>query len=153
MLARISTDAALESFLFLFFFLLGFWPVIILLAECLLQPTQWLIFRRGLLTSINAGQQYAHHPFQKFRVFPEDMECLIEQLVLVVPVDEHRVQRPVKIRPALNTYRHNGIGRVDDFARPDWQTGGAKHPPEMHDIWCELVVIQPVQQLHTRSVV
>ena len=60
------------------------------------------------------------------------MECLIEQLVLVVPVDEHRVQRPVKIRPALNTYRHNGIGRVDDFARPDWQTGGAKGCAHAH---------------------
>jgi len=62
------------------------------------------------------------------------MKCLIEQIMLVAPVDEDRVQRPVKIRPVGNPDFPHRQYRIENFPRAKRQSRTAQHPTEMHDV-------------------
>ena len=62
------------------------------------------------------------------------MERLVEDQPLIRPIDEDRVQCPVKI-PAIGYPDGRDRGnRVDDLARPDRQPGRAQSAREMHQI-------------------
>ena len=62
------------------------------------------------------------------------MERLVEHFVLVAPVNEHRVQRPVKIRSVADADRTNGVNPIEDLAGSDRQPSYAQNAPKMHDV-------------------
>ena len=88
----------------------------------------WSVSRLGL------RQQQRHHPLGHLRVAPEHAEGLVEQLALVVPVHEHRVQGPVEIRLAGEADRLHGADGFEHAARADRQAGRAQDAREVHDV-------------------
>ncbi len=66
------------------------------------------------------------------------MEGLIEELLLVAPVDEDGVERPVEVVAALDADGLDRLDRGEDLARADGKAGAAQRAREMHQIGDEL---------------
>jgi hypothetical protein len=65
------------------------------------------------------GQRQAHHAPKDLWVAPEHVEGLVEELPLVAPVDQDRVQRPVEIVAPGQPDRPHRLDRRQDLAGPD----------------------------------
>ena len=79
-------------------------------------------------------KQQLHELFEHLRLLPEDMEGLVEQFLLVAPLHEDGMQRPIEIFARPQGARHGGIERIDHMARTDRQAGLAQHARKMHDV-------------------
>ena len=93
-----------------------------------------LLLRLRRLLALQRRQEQMHHPLEQLRVAPEDVEALVEQLALVAPVHEHRVQRPVEILPALEAYGLDRTQRLQHPPRPDRQPRRAQGAGEVHHV-------------------
>ena len=78
------------------------------------------------------------------------MKSLIEDFMLVAPVDEDRMQRPVKIAAAGYADDENGLHRIENFPRTHRQAGGAQDAAEMHDVGYKFTALELVQQREAR---
>ena len=65
---------------------------------------------------------------------PEEPERLVEEVVLIAPLDEHRVERPVEIAAADGVDRLDGAHRLDGLAGPRRQAGATQAAHEVHDV-------------------
>ncbi len=92
------------------------------------------LFAGRRLAPLELRQQQLHHLLEQVGLAPEDVKGLVEQLALVAPVDEHRVQRPVEVDAAADPDRLDRPDRVQNLARPDRQPGRPQHAREMHDV-------------------
>ena len=79
-----------------------------------------------------------HELFQHFRLFPEYMESLVKQLLVLAPLHQNCMQRPIEIFPGSKRAAQGGINCVQNRSRPHGQSGLAQHPAKMHDILGEL---------------
>ena len=75
-----------------------------------------------------------HHPLEQLRIAPEDVEALVEQLALVAPVHEHRMQGPVEILAAREPHRLDRPQRLDHPPRADRQPRRAQGAGEVHHV-------------------
>ena len=78
------------------------------------------------------------------------MKGLVENFVLISPIDEDRMERPVKIAAAGNTDGKNGLYRIQDFARAHRQAGGAQDASKMHDVGNEFAALELVEKRKAR---
>ena len=92
-----------------------------------------------------------HHPLEQLRVAPEDVEALVEQLALVAPVHEHRVQRPVEILAAPEAHRLDRPQRLQHPPRPDRQPGRAQGAGEVHHVAGEAARPAAVVSMRAKS--
>ena len=65
---------------------------------------------------------------------PEQPKGLVEEVVLIAPLDEHGVERPVEIAAPDGVDRLDGAHRLDGLAGPRRQAGAAQAPHEVHDV-------------------
>ncbi len=80
----------------------------------------------GAARRCRSGQQQLHRLLEQIGLAPEDVEGLVEQLALVAPVDEHRVQGPVEVGAAAEPDRLDRADRIEHLARADRHAGGAQ---------------------------
>ena len=120
-------------------------------VEGVLQPPHRLLLRERRISGVDLWQEDAHHPLKESGVLPENMKCLIEELVLVLTVHENSVQGPVEIAAVADPDGHHRVGRVDDLAGADRHARGAQNAPEMHDVWSEPVALELVEKLEARQ--
>src|SRR5438552_15813881 len=78
----------------------------------------------GLLGLLISGprdllEHQLHQLFQHLRFLPEDMESLIEDLLVLAPLYEDGMQRPVEILARSERAGLRRIERVDHLAGPD----------------------------------
>src|ERR1700682_889102 len=69
------------------------------------------------------------------RVAPEKLERLVEQDLLFVTLDKHRLQRGTKVFPLVDTDGLDCFQRSDHLRRSDRQPRLAQHPHKMKDIF------------------
>ena len=67
----------------------------------------------------------------------EHAEGLVEQNRVLVPLHEHRVQRPVEIVAVADARDAHRFERVEHRARPDRHAGGAQRAREVEDVFGE----------------
>ena len=87
--------------------------------------------------AVDTRQQQLQHAFEHARIAPEQLEGLIEQRLLLVALDQDRLQRRAKIFAILDADGVDRVERRDHLRRPDRQPGGAQHAREMHDVFRE----------------
>ena len=84
-----------------------------------LQAAAELLALSGLGRHADLRQQHLHHLFEQPRIAPIDVERLVEDLALVAPVHEHRVQRPVEVVALAEARRLDRLDGAQHLARPD----------------------------------
>ena len=88
---------------------------------------------------LGLGQPVARHDRPLNRALqadlaPEQVKRLVEDVVLIAPLDEDGVERPVEVAAAGGIDRLDGAHRRDGLARPRRQAGAAQAPHEVHDV-------------------
>ena len=71
----------------------------------------------------------------------EHPERLIVQHRMLVPLHEHRVQRPVEILARADTRGRHGVERIEHRARPDRNAGRAQRAREIDDVLREAAAL------------
>ena len=66
-------------------------------------------------------QQHLHHLLEQPRIAPIDVERLVEDLALVAPVHEHRMECPVEVVALVQACRFDRLDGAQYLARPDPQ--------------------------------
>ena len=89
---------------------------------------------RGRNAAVYFRQQQLQHALEQLRVAPEKVERLIEQYLLLVTLDQHRLERGAKVFPVVDTDRLDRFQRRDHFGRADRQPCLAQYPREMKDV-------------------
>ena len=89
-------------------------------------------FRRG-------RQRFRQHRrnqlFDIAALAEENPERLIEQHRMLVPLHEHRMQRPVEIVARADARDAHRLERIEHRARPDRHAGGAQRAREIEDVF------------------
>ncbi len=71
----------------------------------------------------------------------EDAERLVEQQRVLVPLHEHRVQRPVEVLAGADAGRFDRRERIEHRARPDRNAGRAQRAGEIDDVLGEAAAL------------
>ena len=81
------------------------------------------------------GSHHRHELIDVAAAAEENAESLIEQDRMLVPLHEHRVQRPVKILTGADAGSLNGFERIEHRARPDRNARRAQRAGEVEDVF------------------
>ena len=74
------------------------------------------------------------------RIAPEDMKNLIENFSLIMPIDQYRMQSPVKIRSIRHPDRLHSIDGIQHFTWPYRHTGSPQGTCKCQQISDELAI-------------
>ena len=85
-------------------------------------------------------QHHRHQLVEIAALAEEDAERLIEQHRMLVPLHEHRVQRPVEILARADAGGLHRLERIEHRAGPDRNAGGAQRAREIDDVLGEPAV-------------
>ncbi len=92
-----------------------------------------------------------HHALEQPGIAPEELEGLIEQRLMFVTLDQHRLQRRAEILAVLDADRLHRFQRGDDFGGSDRKTGGAQDARKMQDVFREAARARACNARHEPS--
>ena len=75
-----------------------------------------------------------HQLLEHLRLLPEDMECLVENLLVLASLDEDSMQCPIEVHARPQRPRLRRVQRIDHMAGTDRQPRFAQHARKMHDV-------------------
>ena len=96
--------------------------------------------RLVLLARRRLRHQRGHQLVEIVAAAEEDAERLVEQLRVLVPLHEHRMQRPVEIRARADAGDAQGVERIEHRAGPDRNPGRAQRAREVDDVFRQSAV-------------
>ena len=97
--------------------------------------------RRVRLGRRRLRQHHRHELIDIAAAAEEDAERLVEQDRMLVPLHEHRMQRPVEIVARADAGRLHRFERIEHRARPDRNAGGTQRTREIDDVLGEAAVL------------
>ena len=95
-------------------------------------------------------QHHRHQLIDIAAAAKKDAERLVEQHRMLVPLDEHRMQRPVEILAGADAGGLHRFQRIEHRARPDRNAGRAQRAGEIHDVFGEAAVALCHSRSHRR---
>ena len=117
------------------------------------EPRRQRRFGIGARARVHLGQEQLHHALEQARIAPVQIERLIEQRLLLVPLDQHRFQRGAEILAPLDAHRLYRFQRDDHLRRSDRQARSAQYAHEMKDVFGKSCSVAGVrcERLHDPS--
>jgi hypothetical protein len=79
-------------------------------------------------------EQQLHQLLDHFRLSPEDVERLLEQLLMLMPLYENRMEPPVKVILGAQAPSLRCIERIKHLTWSNRQAGTPQNTGEMHDV-------------------